>query len=186
MVSVQTYRFKVIKQTRRFLGMKLREQILDLLYTQARPEQAILQLNRILKATPEHGEALALRAYALNKLANSRKDWTYTQHALESADRALALNPDDDMALISKGWALIDLGRAREALSPLQQATKVNSANAFGWYNLAWAQYLTGNAVASKDSIERALQINPGNSTIKRGKEMMAKGEIPHHLRKKQ
>ena len=165
---------------------KLREQIFDLLYTQARPEQAVLQLNRILKTAPEHSEALALRAYALNKLANSRKDWTYTRRALESADRALALNPDDDMALISEGWALIDLGRAQEALSPLQHATKVSSANAFAWYNLAWAQYLTGNAAGSKESVERALRISPGNSIIKQGKEMMERGEIPYHLRKKQ
>ena len=164
---------------------KLRVQIFELLYAQARPEQAVLQLNRILKATPEHSEALALRAYALNRLANSRKDWTYTRRALESADRALTLNPDDDIALISEGWALIDLGRAQEALSPLQHAIKVNSANEFAWYNLAWAQYLTGNALGSKESVERALQINPGNPIIKQGKEMMEKGEIPDHLKKK-
>lgn len=128
----------------------LREQIFNLLYSQMKPEQAVLQLNRILKAAPEHSEAFALKAYALNKLANSRKGWTYTQHALESADRALALNPGDDIALTSKSWALIDLGRAQEALSPLQHATKVNPANEYAWYNLAWAQYLTGNLTVDR------------------------------------
>ena len=116
MGSIQPYRFKA-HQPQWFLQMKeskLREQIFDLLYSQKKPEQAVLQLNRILKTSPEHSEALALRAYALNKLANSRQNWTYSQHALESADRALALNPDDDIALTGKGWALIDLGRAQE------------------------------------------------------------------------
>jgi len=163
----------------------LRGQIFDLLYSQKKPEQAILQLNRIIKASPEHSEALALKAYALNKLANSLHDWKYTQHAFASAERALAFNPDDDIALISKGWALIDLGRAKDALSPLQRATRANPANEYAWYNLAWAQYLTGDALGSKDSIERALRINPGNPILKQGKRMMENGEIPAHLRKK-
>ncbi|OFX17538.1 hypothetical protein A3K71_04160 [archaeon RBG_16_50_20] len=163
----------------------LRGQIFDLLYSQKKPEQAILQLNRIIKASPEHSEALALKAYALNKLANSLHDWKYTQHAFASAERALAFNPDDDIALISKGWALIDLGRAKDALSPLQKATRANPANEYAWYNLAWAQYLTGDALGSKDSIERALRINPGNPILKQGKRMMENGEIPAHLRKK-
>jgi len=163
----------------------LRGQIFDLLYSQKKPEQAILQLNRIIKASPEHSEALALKAYALNKLANSLHDWKYTQHAFASAERALAFNPDDDIALISKGWALIDLGRAKDALSPLQKATRANPANEYAWYSLAWAQYLTGDALGSKDSIERALRINPGNPILKQGKRMMENGEIPAHLRKK-
>lgn len=166
-------------------GSELREQIFDLLYSQRKTEQAILQLNRIIKATPEHSEALALKAYALNKLANTLKDWKYSEHALDSAERALAFNPDDDLALISKGWALIDLGRAKDAMSQLQKATRANPANEYAWYNLAWAQYLTGDAIGSKASIDRALQLSPGSSIIKQGKRMMENGEIPAHLRKK-
>jgi len=167
-------------------GSKLRDQIFSLIYSQVKPEQAVLQLNRILKATPEHSEALALKAYALNKIANSRKDWSYSKHALDSADRALALNPDEDIAQVSKGWALIDLGRAEEALEPLQRATKMNPGNEYAWYNLAWAQYLTGNPTGSKESLQRASQISPGNPIIRQGKRMMEKGQIPEHLKKKQ
>ena len=164
----------------------LRERIFDLLYSQMKPEQAVLQLNRILKASPEHSEALALKAYAVNKLANLRKDWTLTQRALEAADRALALNPDNTIGLISKGWALIDLGRAQEALEPLGGATKLDARSEYAWYNLAWAKYLTGDGAGSKESIENALRINPGNPILKRGKEMMEKGHVPSHLKKKQ
>lgn len=146
-------------------------------------EEAILQLNGIIKTSPENSQALGLKAYALNKLANIHKEWTYSKHALEIAERALALNPDDDIALVSKGWALLDLGRAKEALPVLQRATRVNPNNEYSWYNLAWAQYLTGNATASTDSIRRALQINPGNPIVRRGKEMMEKGEVPDHLK---
>lgn len=163
---------------------ELREQIFTLLYDENKPEMAILQLNRLLKSTPENSQVLALKAYALNKLANARKEWKYSHSALEHADRALLLNPDDDLALTSKGWAQIDVGRAQEALPTLHRATKVNPRNEFAWYNLAWAQYLTGDAASSTESIKRALEISPGNQIIRRGKELMERGEIPKHLKK--
>jgi tetratricopeptide (TPR) repeat protein len=166
-------------------GSELREQILPLLHNQNKPEVAILQLNRVLKTEPKNSQALALKAYALNMFANVRKEWKYSQSALECAERALVLNPDDDLALTSRGWALIDLGRAREALPTLQKATKVNPDNEYAWFNLAWAQYLSGNPLASTDSIKRALEISPGNPTIKQGKEMMEKGMLPEHLKRR-
>lgn len=166
-------------------SLDLREKVFRLLYSDKKPEQAILQLNRILKSTPENSQALGLKAYALNKLANTLHKWKYSQDALKYAERALTLNPDDDIALTSKGWALIDLGRANEGISTLVQATKVNPNNEYAWYNLAWAQYLTGKASESTESIRRALQINPGNEIIKHGKRMMENGQVPEHLRRK-
>ena len=162
----------------------LRERIFALIYSKNRIEDAVLQLNGILKASPENSQALALKAYALNKLANTRREWTYSQQALRYADRALALNPNDDIALTSKGWALIDTGKATEAMPVLKQAVQVNRSNEYSWYNLAWAQYLTGNGTASTESIKKALEISPGNSIIKRGKEMMERGGVPEHLKK--
>jgi tetratricopeptide (TPR) repeat protein len=162
----------------------LREKIFTLIYSKNKTEEVILQLNGILKTSPENSQAIALKAYALNKLANTRRDWKYSQQALQYADRALALNPNDDTALTSKGWALIDTGRAFEALPILQQATRVNPNNEYSWYTLAWAQYLTGDGAASTESIAKALRINPGNPIIKRGKEMMERGEVPEHLKK--
>ena len=161
----------------------LRERIFNLIYSKKKTEEAILHLNTIIKTSPENSQAIALKAYALNKLANIHREWKYSQQALEYANRALALNPNEDIALTSKGWALIDLGRASEALPALQEAIRANPNNEYSWYNLAWAQYLTGDAVASTESIARALRISPGNPIIKRGKEMMEKGGVPKHLK---
>jgi Flp pilus assembly protein TadD len=161
----------------------LRDEIFELIYSKNRTGEAILRLNRIIKSSPENSRALALKAYALNKLANLLKEWKYSQLALSNAERALALNPNDDIGLTSKGWALIDLGRSDEALEVLEQATKVNANNEYAWYNLAWAQYLSGNSLASTQSMKRALAISPNNSILRRGKEMMARGEVPSHLK---
>jgi len=154
-----------------------------LIYSKNKTEEAILKLNGIIKSSPENSQAIALKAYALNKLANLRKEWKYSQLGLEWAERALALNPDDDIALTSEGWALIDLGRAGEAVGVLERATRTNPGNEYAWYNLAWAQYLAENPLASSQSMNRALAINPNNPILRRGKEMMARGEIPSHLK---
>lgn len=162
---------------------KLHEEIFDLLYAENKPEVAILRLNLILERTPENSEALALEAYALNKLANARKDWKYSKNAIALADKALALNPTNDIALTSMGWALIDLRQPAEATSYLIRATKANPRNEYAWYNLAWAQYLTVNVAESSASVKRALELSPHNSIIMRGKQMMETGQLPTHLR---
>jgi tetratricopeptide (TPR) repeat protein len=162
---------------------KLHQDVFELLYAENKPEVAILRLNLILEKTPENSEALALKAYALNKLANARKDWKYSKNAIALADRALTLNPTDDIALTSKGWALIDLRQPAEATSYLIRATKANPRNEYAWYNLAWAQYLTGNATESSASIKRALELSPHNAIIMGGKQMMETGQLPIHLR---
>ena len=161
------------------------DEVFDLIYGKNRTEEAILKLNGIIKSSPENSRAIALKAYALNKLANLHKEWNYSQLALEFAERALSLNPNDDIALTSIGWALIDLGRANEAVPTLNQATSVNPNNEYAWYNLAWAQYLSGNPLASTDSIRRALGINPNNPILRRGKQMMEEGQVPEHLKKR-
>jgi len=163
--------------------MDLREEIFELIYGKRKVEEAILQLNQIIKSAPENSRAIALKAYALNKFANSQKDWKFSDRALDFAERALFLNPEDDIALTSKGWALIDLGRAGEALQPLEHATHLSPRNEYAWYNLAWAQYLTGKPITSSQSIGHALAIAPRNRIIIHGKEMMARGEVPAHLK---
>jgi tetratricopeptide (TPR) repeat protein len=161
----------------------LRDEVFELIYSKNKTEEAILKLNGIIKSSPENSRAIALKAYALNKLANLRKEWKYSKLGLEWAERALALNPDDDIALTSEGWALIDLGRAKEAVGALERATRTNPDNEYAWYNLAWAQYLSGNPLQSTQSMNTALAINPNNPILRRGKEMMTRGEIPLHLK---
>jgi len=147
---------------------RLREEVYDLLYAKHKPELAILRLNSILREQPENVQALSLKAYALNKLANAIKDWEYSRSALAAAGKALELSPLDDIALTSKGWALIDLGKASESIPYLIQATTANPRNEHAWFNLAWAQYLTGNFAVSSASIAKALELSPNNAIIRR------------------
>jgi len=164
---------------------KLREEVYDLLYAKHKPELAVLRLNRILREQPENAQALSLKAYALNKLANLIKDWEYSRSALAAAKKALELSPLNDIALTSKGWALIDLGRASESIPYLIRATTANPRNEYAWFNLAWAQYLIGNFTESSASITKALELSPNNAIIRRGKQLMKSARLPPHLRHK-
>ena len=164
---------------------RLCEEVYDLLYAKHKPELAVLRLNRILREQPENAQALSLKAYALNKLADLIKDWEYSRSALAAAEKALELSPLNDIALTSKGWALIDLGRASESIPYLIRATTTNPRNEYAWFNLAWAQYLTGNYTESSASIAKALQLSPNNSIIRRGNQLMKSGNLPAHLRRK-
>lgn len=163
---------------------RLREEVYDLLYAKHKPELAVLRLNRIVREQPENAQALSLKAYAPNKLANLIKDWEYSRSALSAAEKALELNPLNDIALTSKGWALIDLGRASESIPYLIRATTANPRNEYAWFNLAWAQYLTGNFTESSASITKALELSPNNAIIQRGKQLMKSGNLPTHLSK--
>ena len=164
---------------------RLQEEVYDLVYAKHKPELAVLLLNRILEGQPENVQALSLKAYALNKLANAIKDTEYSRRALASAEKALGLNPLNDIALTSKGWALIDLGKASESVPYLIRATTANSRNEYAWFNLAWAQYLTRNFAESSASIAKALELSPNNAIIRRGKQLMKSGKLPAHLRRK-
>jgi len=189
-VACQTSRLAAVKNTTNdeFGSMsdsRLQEEVFELLYAKHKPELAVLRLNRILEGQPDNAQALSLKAYSLNKLANAIKDWKYSRIAIASAEKALALNPVNDIALISKGWALIDLGQASESIPYLIHATTVNPRNEYAWFNLAWAQYLTGNFAESSASIAKALELSPTNAIIKRGKQLMKPGKLPTHLRRK-
>ena len=164
---------------------RLRDEVYGLLYVKHKPEVAVLRLNRILQEDQENVEAISLKAYALNKLANATKDWNYSKNAIACADKALALNSADEFALIGKAWALIDLGRASEAIPYLIRATAANSTNEYAWYNLAWAQFLTGNFAEASSSLAKALELSPNNAIIRVGKRMMKAGNVPAHLRRR-
>lgn len=71
---------------------KLHEEIFDLIYARKNPEVAILRLNRALEKSPENSEALALKAYALNKLANT-KGMEILGHCSNLSRQSIKLEP---------------------------------------------------------------------------------------------
>jgi tetratricopeptide (TPR) repeat protein len=67
-------------------------------------------------------KALSILAMSLNNQAKYKK-------AIESANKAIALNPADDGVWETKGAALASLGKYREAMTCLEEALRLNPHN---------------------------------------------------------
>jgi tetratricopeptide (TPR) repeat protein len=154
------------------------------IYHSNQPEQAVVRLNRIIRDSPSDARAWALKANALNRIANQRKDWQLTDEALRCAERAIELDDRNDLALTNKGWALIDLGRFQEGLRSCENALEINPGNVYAWYNKAWAHYLMGEKELALNACKRALDLEPANPILRRGLQMFEEDEIPKHLKK--
>lgn len=81
------------------------EKAWHLIYGLRKISEAIEYLDEILKINLRNDKALAIKANALNELANTEKDWQLSSQAIECADEALKINPNNDTALFNKSWA---------------------------------------------------------------------------------
>lgn len=113
------------------------KEVWHLIYGLRKIRKAIKYLDEVLKRNPRNDNALAIKANALNELANKEKNWQLSLQAIKCADEALKINPNNDTTLFNKSWALIDLGKPREALQHAEKALRINPTNEYAWYNKA-------------------------------------------------
>jgi tetratricopeptide (TPR) repeat protein len=73
--------------------------------------------------------------------------------ALARCREAVRLQPEDPNFLNSLGSVLIQSGRLREALQPLEQATRLDPAFASAWYNLAGACWTLGDVPRAESAL---------------------------------
>ncbi len=100
-------------------------------------------------------------AVALNNLA-----YIYSEHvndqdkAMEYAQRARDLLPNQWEAADTLGWILYKKRQPARALPLLEEAAAKNPDNAELKYHLGMAYYMVGDEVKSRAALERALQLN--------------------------
>ena len=84
------------------------------------------------------------------------------KRAIDTADRALDLEPSSSLAMAIKGHALCHLGEDVEASRRLlQEASQSNPNDAMAWlYNSVWSQ-MWGKAEDSVTEAENALRLSP-------------------------
>ena len=160
------------------------------LHQQGRLREAEKLYARVLKAAPEHfdalhllgslkaqsgqmGEALrlisaALRinphaADALVNLANVLHAIKRDTEALECLDKALAISPHDMQALANRGSALFALERPQEALECFEQVATRQPRDADALLNRGSALAALGRAEAALADFDAALVLKPGH-----------------------
>ena len=94
--------------------------------------------------------------------------------ALGQIDRALEINPSDADSFSFRGAILVWAGRAAEALSWLEGALRIDSANARTTFYLGTAYYFLDRYGESVEAIDRALAGNLGRNTQVTGRTVLA------------
>jgi len=160
------------------------------LHQQGRLREAEKLYARVLKAAPNHfdalhlcglakaqsgqmGEAYRLMSAALKLNPNAADAWLNLANvlhalkrdaeALDCLDKALALRPGDITALENRGNALIALGRAQEALACYDAVLAREPRHAAALLNRGSARASLGGAEAALADFDAALALMPGH-----------------------
>jgi adenylate cyclase len=129
-----------------------------------------------------HAETLAQKALSLDSASTTAYRLLAEVHlnrrrfdlALGQIDRALEINPSDAESFSFRGAILLYAGRAAEALSWLEGALRLDSANARTTFLLGTAYYFLDRYGESVEAIDRALAGNLGRNTQVTGRSVLA------------
>lgn len=108
---------------------------------------------RILQAEPKHPGAL--NNLAVIKIAQEK----YAQ-AVDLAEQAATVAPDDPFVADTLGWALFKAKEPAKALAVLEKAADSKPQYAPLFYHLAESQNALGNKAEARRNLERALSIS--------------------------
>lgn len=109
----------------------------------------------VLRATPEHPEALRLQGILYNR-------WARHADALSVLQRALAQRPDDAQILNDLGSAQRACGERDAAFASWRRACELAPQEPMPWYNLGRNLQLEGSTASAVEALERACALAQG------------------------
>lgn len=118
---------------------------------------AIADLNWILQADPQDGQAYCCRGVVRCKMGNYRE-------AIADFNQALLLNFQDAVVYRNRGKARSLLGDHQGAIADINQAIKIQPEDALVYIARGNAYRATGNYLGAIADYTQALQINPGDA----------------------
>jgi tetratricopeptide (TPR) repeat protein len=98
--------------------------------------------------------------------------------ALESFDKAIAINPDSATAWNYRGSALNSLNRHPEAIDSFDKAIAINPNYAAPWYNRGNALMELGRYAEAALSFTKVLTIDPNDGMAKKSLEIALQKQI--------
>ncbi|MGF1579603.1 MAG: tetratricopeptide repeat protein [Gemmataceae bacterium] len=110
--------------------------------------------HELLKIDPQH----AATWHTLAVIDHSQHRY---QKALESANRAVRIHPNEAKYQTFKGLVLVALGRVSEALGCYRRAVELQPSKGDCAYNLGWAHQHLGQWDAAQTAYERATNLAP-------------------------
>ncbi|PSB41643.1 prenyltransferase [Cyanosarcina cf. burmensis CCALA 770] len=85
------------------------------------------------------------------------------EEAIATYDKALNINPNNDLAWFGRGVALEKLGQYEEALATYDKALNINPNNNLAWFGRGVALVNLGRVEEAIATYDKALDINPNN-----------------------
>ena len=82
------------------------------------------------------------------------------EEAIESYDKAIAINPDYHQAWSNRGLSLLYVKRFEEAIESFDKALEINPDDASTIYNKACCLSLMGDRIAALHWLEKAITLN--------------------------
>ena len=134
-------------------------------------DQARVRYQKVLELNPFDAAALNNLAYVLDKQDSAE--------ALEYAQRAVRLSPDDPAILDTLGWMLVRRGRTDQGLKYLRDAHSRAAGNPQIRYHIASALVALNRAEEAKVELRRALQISDEFEGVDEARRMLATVVLP-------
>ena len=94
----------------------------------------------------------------------TRAQWL--QRALEAADRAYQLDPQDARAVGVRAFALAQFGRADEALVLYERAVALNRNDAMAWFGISYANATLGRPDQAIHAGQEAIRLSPRDANL--------------------
>ncbi|HSS79225.1 MAG TPA: VWA domain-containing protein [Thermoanaerobaculia bacterium] len=101
------------------------------------------------------------------------------REAVEPANTALRLAPDDPLVQYDAGTARLGAGRGRQAVAPLEKAAKAAGRELApsAHYNLGGARLAAGDAAGAAEAFKQTLRLQPDNQDAKYNLELALREE---------
>jgi predicted TPR repeat methyltransferase len=122
-----------------------------------RAAEALVELEAVLAAEPQHVDAWCHRAAALTELGRDAA-------SLDCAERALALDADSGNATFRRGHALERLRRFDEAQAAFERVVALQPQDAAAWHRLGLLQHRQGKLAEALASQDRVLALAPSHA----------------------
>jgi tetratricopeptide (TPR) repeat protein len=94
------------------------------------------------------------RSRACNALGNF-------EQAKKDMDKALKIDPGQQLHYVMRGWAYNGLGNYQQALTDLNAAIKLNSDDKYAYIHRGWAFNGLGNYEQAENDLNLALNLDP-------------------------
>ncbi|MEM7021322.1 MAG: tetratricopeptide repeat protein [Pseudomonadota bacterium] len=124
--------------------------------------EAIRLFREAIELDPEFATAHAYLSYASWGLRYADQMGEFFSSALASAEQAVALDPDDQMARYALGRLYLFNGETESGIAEMQAAIATNPNFDRGYHGLGWAYYFGfGQAEKALPHFDSALRLNP-------------------------